>query len=129
MSRKSRPRISLLLVVLACQTSRGFDPPAGSFTTSKAQIAVVPSDTIIAAVDSTYFGAMLPALGRLFVAEDYKTHGAVAIISAEFWTDHYGRRPQVVGSKLEVGGLARTIVGVMPKGVDQPTGVVLWTPR
>jgi len=53
----------------------------------------------------------------------------VAILSHAFWPDHFDSGPDVTGSEIEVDGIPRRIVGIMPQGVDVPPGVALWIPR
>ena len=46
------------------------------------------------------------------------------------WRQHFGGDPQVVGQRLvlHASGVAHTIVGVMPQGLDYPRGAEFWTP-
>jgi predicted permease len=62
-----------------------------------------------------------PARGRNFTQADGVT-GAdrVILISDGLWKRRFGGDPSVVGRVVTLGGLARTIVGVMPSGVNFP---------
>jgi hypothetical protein len=42
--------------------------------------------------------------------------------------ERFDGRPEVIGSTLEVEGVSRTVIGIMPQGVDVPDDVVLWIP-
>lgn len=63
-----------------------------------------------------------PMLGRGFEpGEDRPGAEPVIVISHGLWRQELGSDPNVIGRKLEVGGVARTIVGVMPPGFFFPT--------
>jgi predicted permease len=56
-----------------------------------------------------------PLVGRTFTAEeDREGSDGVAVLSHAFWTSRYGRDPQVIGTTVELDGVPRTVVGVMP---------------
>lgn len=77
-----------------------------------------------------YFGVfqMKPLLGRTPLPEEERYGGpTVAVISEGFWTRRFSRRPSAVGSRLVVGGVGYTIVGVMPAGFT-PSATEVWIP-
>jgi putative ABC transport system permease protein len=53
-----------------------------------------------------------PVLGRAIVSSDKES--AVVLLSAELWDRRFGRDPNIVGRQLRLGGILRTVVGVMP---------------
>ena len=112
----------------ACASSSEFNPPPATYSETQTLIDGMAAEQTIAAIDSTFFGRNQPMLGRRFTAEDYST-GAVAILSSDFWREHFEERPDVVGTELEVGGVVRRIVGVMPQGINVPPNVALWIPK
>ena len=60
-----------------------------------------------------------PALGRNFTAQEDQPHGPPAVLLYHgFWLRRFGGNPAVVGQAMEVEGVARTIVGVLPEGFD-----------
>ena len=62
-----------------------------------------------------------PAMGRGFTAEEDRPNSApVAMISHELWERRFGADPAVVGKTLEINGVARPLVGVMPAGFRLP---------
>lgn len=67
-----------------------------------------------------------PELGRLFTEEDGRPgfmnmRWTVPILVAhDFWVDHLGRDPNVVGRIVMINDNARRIVGVMPDGFAFP---------
>lgn len=114
---------------LSCRSEPGFQALPGSFTESTARVGGDAVELTIASVDSTFFGAAAPLLGRVFARVDYGGQTRVAIVSHGFWSERLGARPDVIGTDIQVNGEPRTIVGVMPADVDLPPGVVLWLPR
>jgi putative ABC transport system permease protein len=62
-----------------------------------------------------------PRLGRNFTAEEDRPGGpSAAIISYDLWQRRFGGDPAVVGRSIEVNGVARPLVGVMPSGFRLP---------
>jgi predicted permease len=68
--------------------------------------------------------------GRWITAEEDRPGGPqVEVISHEFWQRVLGGDPEAVGKVIEVDGISRTIVGVMPEGFDiEDAGIEVWTP-
>jgi predicted permease len=63
-----------------------------------------------------------PALGRGFLEEEDREGGPpVAVLSYGIWQNRYGGDPNVLGQIVELDGVARRIVGVMPRGFALPT--------
>jgi putative ABC transport system permease protein len=75
-----------------------------------------------------------PALGRGFVAADERQVPYVTVIlSYGLWQRRFGGDPGAIGKALESNGRKLTIVGVMPKDFDFPSGLIrtppeLWVP-
>ena len=83
----------------------------------------------IGVVSASFFGFFdaPPVLGRYFNAmEDSVPSGQpVAVVSHAFWSNKFGERKDVLGSKVQIGPTIYTIVGVAPAGFaglwpDQP---------
>lgn len=70
-----------------------------------------------------------PFLGRTLVAAD-ETPGApnVVVIAHELWRTEFGSEATAVGAELRIGGVAHTVVGVMPEGFLFPVRERLWLP-
>ncbi len=75
-----------------------------------------------------------PRLGRLLTWQDDEpsalSNGVAAVISEDFWLEHFGGDPGVLGQPITVDGGTATIVGVMPRSfngitVDYSPQVVL----
>lgn len=65
------------------------------------------------------------ALGRLFIAaEDAKGAALTAVLSYGMWTRRYGSDPQILGKSIQVNGVSREVVGVMPKSFSLPLEVL-----
>ena len=71
-----------------------------------------------------------PLLGRAFSEEDDQPRGPkVVIIGEALWRTHFGADPAVIGGTLEVNGVSREIIGVMPARFRFPARETqIWTP-
>jgi putative ABC transport system permease protein len=57
-----------------------------------------------------------PMLGRASADVDVQPgHGDVALISYRYWQRHFGGKPSVLGTVIDVEHRSRTIIGVMPQ--------------
>jgi predicted permease len=83
----------------------------------------------VGVVSASFFGFFdaPPVLGRYFTAaEDAVPEGQpVAVISHAFWSTRFGKRADAIGSKIQIGPMVFTVVGVAPAGfnglwADQP---------
>jgi len=59
-------------------------------------------------------------MDRLLTDEDATRQ--VALVSYDFWQDRLHSDPHVLGSTLRLSGAMRTIVGVLPRGLEFPFG-------
>lgn len=70
-------------------------------------------------VSNDYFDVMrvTPAAGRMFAPADFAGAGAgpVLVISYDYWQQHYGGDPHIVGQTMVATDLACVIVGVLPR--------------
>lgn len=71
-----------------------------------------------------------PLLGRLFGPEDDQPKAArTVLISEELWARMFGRSDAVLGATLRIRSTLYTIIGVMPRGMIQPTArCAFWVP-
>ncbi|HEU4786552.1 MAG TPA: ABC transporter permease, partial [Gemmatimonadaceae bacterium] len=71
-----------------------------------------------------------PVRGRVFAdSEDRPGAAPVALISEGRWRSRFGSDPNVIGRSLEVDGVRREIVGVMPRSFRFPSAETeLWVP-
>jgi predicted permease len=68
--------------------------------------------------------------GRTFdVAETRPNGPPIAILSYELWTSAFGGSPGVIGLPVEVNGVRRTVIGIMPPQFDvADQHIEVWTP-
>src|SRR5216683_6827921 len=72
-----------------------------------------------------------PELGRTLNAQDDVVGAApVLVLSHGVWQRQFGGDPKVLGRQIVMygTGVAHTIVGVMPQGLDYPSGADIWVP-
>jgi predicted permease len=72
-----------------------------------------------------------PSLGRSLSPEDNLRGSApVIVLSHDLWQRKFGGDPAVIGRQVTMhfSGVAYTIVGVMPQGIDFPKGAEFWAP-
>src|SRR5687768_13944487 len=70
-----------------------------------------------------------PAIGRGFAAgEDQPGNDAVVIFTYDFWQRRFAGDPAIVNKTVTINGIARTVIGVMPKGFNYPLGSDLLAP-
>ena len=72
-----------------------------------------------------------PMIGRDFIAaDDTPDNSNVAILSYGLWRRRYGGDSAVLGRAIDVNGIKRTIVGVMPASFDNviQSDVEIWRP-
>jgi hypothetical protein len=89
----------------------------------------------IAGVSGNYFDVLglRPQAGRLLHASDDGPRGSnpIVVLSDEAWTRFYGSDPGAIGATVHAGGLAYTVVGVVPRGfrgTDLTAAPQLWFP-
>jgi predicted permease len=74
----------------------------------------------IGVVSASFFGFFdaPPAIGRYFTAsEDAPPEGSpVAVLSHSMWQAQYGGRKEVIGSKIQIGSIVYTVIGVSARG-------------
>ncbi|MGH9668139.1 MAG: ABC transporter permease [Bryobacteraceae bacterium] len=70
-----------------------------------------------------------PLLGHTFVLADEDPDLArVVVLSYDLWKSHFGGDPNIVGKSVPISGTARTVIGVMPAGLQFPPKAQLWMP-
>ena len=68
-----------------------------------------------------------PWLGRVFLPEEEKYGGPVAVIlSYGYWQKALGGRADFSAAQLNVDGVNCNVVGVMPPGFDYPADTEIW---
>ena len=116
----------------------------GAYTTSEVNLSAGdrPLRVRAAAVDDTLLQAlgMQPMLGRLFatgetdVVPPPNPTGPVplppiCILSYELWQSAFGGQSNVIGQMVEINGVRREVIGVMPRGADvMDNRTEIWMP-
>ena len=68
-------------------------------------------------------------LGRYLLPSDEADAASPAVvIGYQAWQLHFARDPNVVGRTVRLGGVPRTVVGVMPEGFEFPIRHEFWIP-
>ncbi len=68
-------------------------------------------------------------LGRyLLLSDEADTASPVVVIGYQAWQTRFGADPNVVGRIVRLGGVPRTVAGVMPEGFEFPTDHQFWIP-
>jgi putative ABC transport system permease protein len=77
----------------------------------------------------SFLGAR-PELGRVFEAgEDVPGADQKVILSHAFWQSRFGALPDVIGRSVQIDGVTREIVGVMPATFQLPSDKAqIWVP-
>ena len=90
-----------------------------------------PEPVEVAEISASAFAiTTTPALrGRYLVPSDEADSAPPAlVIGYQAWQLRFGGDPNVVGRTVRLGGVARTVVGVMPEGFEFPTDHQFWIP-
>ena len=110
------------------QQSGGLSPVIAYVPLSNSKVAVrygtEPEEAEGDMVSGTFFsglGVNLP-LGRGFSADDEAHHAPIAVISYNYWTRRFARKPDVLGKTLYVNSIPITIVGVAAQGFEGVEG-------
>ena len=128
---------ALCLTLAACNgpaEPAASTPSADSFRAEPFEVPVGETIEKVngASVTNAFFreAKVLPMLGRVFLDEEYQVAGApVVVIAASLWRRQFGGDPALIGKTLGVNQRQCTIVGILPKTFQFPTGAELWMPQ
>jgi putative ABC transport system permease protein len=90
-----------------------------------------PEPVLVAEITPSAFAVTnTPALlGRYLLPSDAaEAAPPVLVIGHEAWQVNFAGDPNVLGRTVQLAGVPRTIVGVMPEGFEFPTGHQFWIP-
>jgi len=95
----------------------------GAFVAQQANLTAPdrPRRVVSIAASSELFKVLgvPPFLGRTFEPGETRPNAApTAVLSYEIWQSSFGGNPSVIDSQVEINGIPRTIVGVMPPRFD-----------
>ncbi|HEX4496985.1 MAG TPA: ABC transporter permease, partial [Thermoanaerobaculia bacterium] len=80
-------------------------------------------DVISAGMVTTDFFGVLgasPVLGRSFTENEEIGEAPVVVLSDRLWRERFGSRTNVVGRRIRLNDVPRTILGVLPPGFEFP---------
>ena len=106
----------------------------GAFTTGQANLTAPdrPRRVNLASGTTELFSALgvAPLRGRAFEESETRPNGPMAaMLSYELWRSAFGGDENVVGSQVEIGGVRRPIVGIMPPRFDvADSHAEIWLP-
>jgi putative ABC transport system permease protein len=85
----------------------------------------------VAEVSASLFNVLRvkPVLGRTFNADENtpgKNH--IVVLSYGLWQQRFGSDPGVIGRRIQLDGVGKEVVGVMPKGFAYPEERQAWLP-
>jgi putative ABC transport system permease protein len=84
-----------------------------------------------ASVTGGFFAVLgTPALlGRVITPDDDPMGSRdVVVLGHGIWTRRFGANPAIIGQQLQVDGVAREVIGVMPAGFEYPLQSEMWLP-
>ena len=82
-------------------------------------------------VDDSYFGLMgaPPQLGRFFTADENLPNGPpVVVLGQSLWMRRFGGNPTVAGGRIEIRGVAYTVIGVTRPASTWPDDAEIFMP-
>ena len=115
------------------ERSRSFEA-IGAYRQSQVSIGggEEPERVASASATATFFHALgvRPLLGRTYTDEEDLPGGdPVVVLSHELWRRTFGGDRTLLGRSVEVNGVTRTVVGIMPPGFDvDDGGIEAWIP-
>jgi predicted permease len=83
------------------------------------------------AVTTNFFDVLgaSPAIGRTFhMSEEPRGAPKVVVLGHGLWQELFGGDPTAVGRTLTLDGNVHTIVGIMPRAFQYPSGAQYWIP-
>jgi predicted permease len=124
--------MSMPEVVELEQHNQSFSSVGGYRSTAMNVDTTPPIRPTVGVVTSGFMPALgvRPAMGRWFQASD-SVPGAqrVTILSWELWKSAFNGDPQILGRTFHADTIARTVVGVMPRGYDvHDARIDFWVP-
>ena len=107
-------------MVPSFESVAGWDAGEANLTGGEGEAARVGMAAVTANTFAT-LGAR-PQIGRAFTDDEDRPGGApVAVLGYGLWQNRYGGDPDVLEKVIELDGVPRRVVGVMPRGFALPT--------
>ena len=115
------------------ENNRSFES-VGAYITGAANLSAGDQPSRVRSVSATasLFDALgvQPFRGRFLQPDDnLPTTDRVVVLSHEIWERVFAKDPAMIGKRIEVTGVPRTVVGIMPPGFDlHDAGAEIWLP-
>lgn len=78
---------------------------------------------------SFQFLPAVPIIGRVLAVNDGDPGAEpVVLVRESLWRRRFGGTPSIVGEPIQLSGLKRTVVGVLPDAFKFPSGGEIWVP-
>jgi putative ABC transport system permease protein len=78
---------------------------------------------------SFQFLPAVPIVGRVLAVEDGEPGAEpVVLVRESLWRRRFGSTPSIVGESIQLSGLKRTVVGVLPDTFKFPSAGEIWVP-
>jgi putative ABC transport system permease protein len=78
---------------------------------------------------SFQFLPAVPMIGRLLSAEDGAPGAApVVLVRESLWRRRFGASASIVGESIQLSGVTRTVVGILPDTFEFPSSGEIWVP-
>lgn len=93
--------------------------------------ATAPQQVRAACVDAGFFAVLgaTPIVGRVISPEEsHDADRSIAVLGHALWRNQFGGDPDIVGRVIELDGVPREVIGVLPSDFDEPTWADLWLP-
>ncbi len=90
-----------------------------------------PERVATARTSAAFFSliGLTPRLGRAFTEQDDAPGGpAVALISSSLWRRAFYATPEVIGQRVKIDGVERTVIGVTPDELQHPPRCEIYLP-
>jgi putative ABC transport system permease protein len=104
--------------------SQSFEKAGAALSISKTLTSFDEPDTpLMQTVSAGYFDTLgvQPILGRVFTPEEDRPGArALMVMSYALWQRRFGEDPNILGRTTELDGVPHEIIGVMPRGFDNP---------
>jgi predicted permease len=117
--------------VFSALTATGFDNLM-RVRTDDSEVETVIGENVL----GNYFAVLglKPAIGRLIDVEDVPAtgDGNVVVVSWAFWNSRFDRTPSILGKRIYLADVPKTIIGVAPRNYAGPRIGVrtdIWLPR
>ena len=108
--------------------------PLSAYTTAQHNLVAAetaPEPVEVAEITPSAFAITntAPLLGRyLLPSDEADAASPVVVVAYQAWQLHFARDSSVVGRTVHLGGVPRTVVGVMPEGFGFPSSNEFWIP-